>query len=129
MRDLGNLNKEHDVGKRDYKVGETVYTVRNYMVGRYEVVEIISKLTKNGSEISYTLQDPLGRRIPSDGKTELKLFKTIKEAKDCAKEEWEKIDFTMRKQLDEMSDEELDKEVEKQKQHIEAKKKTQKYSQ
>ena len=125
MRDLNNLNKEND-SKMDYKVGDTVYTVRNYMVGRYEVVEVIRKTTNDGTKVSYTLQDPLGRKIPSDGgKSDIKIFKTMKKAKACALDEWKKIDSTMRTQLNEMSDEALDKEIEKQKQHIEAKKKAQ----
>lgn len=127
MRDLNNLNKEHDdkLKKQGYKIGDVVYTVRNYMIGRYTVVEVITKQNVNGTVVSYTLQDPLGRNIPSDGKMDLALFNTMSEAKVYAKAEWERIDATMRKQLDEMSDEALDKEIEKQKQHIEAKKKAQ----
>ena len=132
MRPLSNLNKEHDeklkgekMEQKVYELGGTVYTVKDYRIGKYTVAEVIRKESKEKTIIEYTIESPFGRKTLFTSESG-KLFDNFDDAKAEAVQSWETIDATVRKQLDEMTDEALQKEIDTQKQNIKAQKKFEK---
>jgi len=123
MRDLGNLNKEHDKKQENIlQLGSEVYTVKGYRIGRKKIVEIINRQSVNGTVIEYTLENPFGQKelFNSDAG---KIFKTFEEAKESSLADWNETDKQVRQQILKMTEEEFNKEIEKQKQQNEAKSK------
>lgn len=128
MRDLNNLNKEHDnkgekkMEEKIYSLGEIVYTRKGYRLGKYAVVEIIRKESVDGTAISYTLENPFGQKsvfTNDDGQ----IFSTFEEARKSALLDWEETDKQVRKQFETLTEEKFNEDIEKQKADMEAKRK------
>lgn len=116
-------NTEETTG-RVFKLGQTVYFVNKERIGRYVIVEFVTKESKDKVEHQIVVEDPTGRQtIFTPEEAEEHLFFDIEVAKELAIENWQIITKQVKEGLETFSDKVIDDAVEKFKQQQEAKKK------
>ena len=85
-----------------FQLGQTVYTVEDYRIGRFVILEVINKVSKDGESVEYCLVNDINRQVVYN---EVLVVGTIEEAKETAKKNWEVIAKRTTEALEMISDE------------------------
>lgn len=108
------MEKKNEKEQQDiqYQIGQTVYGAKDCTVMRYEILEIVHKLTSDGAKVELTVQEIDGRKTSMPISSALK---TLEEAKKLANANLEMIYKNIKSGLDELADEKFDEIIEERK--------------
>jgi len=88
-----------------FKLGQTVYTVEDIRIGRFEIMEVIHNFSAQGEIIAYCLLNDLGRKV---NYVEEMVYATLDEVREVARKNWNERYKTTNELLDNISDEFFD---------------------
>lgn len=122
---LSLFKKEELVeSNRYFELGQTVYFVNKERIGRYVIVEFVTKEAKDKVVKQIIVEDPTGRQtVFTPEEADEHLFFDINVAKELALQNWQIITKQVREGLENFSDKVIDDAVAEFKKKQEAKKK------